>query len=405
MARPNPTGPRIALLTLVVWATATCTPFPTAPLTEVDGGDTGADSADTADNGDTDGAGRDADDPDAAECVPVCDGARCGPDGCGNACGTCGAGEGCADDGACTPAPWAMLVEDAVGFSGAVTGGTDGGLCTVTSLEDSGVGSLRGCLSRPPVWVRFAVAGRIGLIAPLRIPSHTTVDGRGQRVILAGQPLLLASADNVILHNLTLDGTTYPETAGIHIGGTSRGVWLHHLSVSRFKGAGLVVEDQASEVTLAWSFFTDLDAVALLGQSADGSDVRVTVHHNLFRAAGGFAPGVRGARVHLFNNVIESWDQVAAASFDEGQLHSERNLFQNADGGLALTTMHRDEPQEGYTRSVEDAAGPSVVIEQNRPELVFQPSDSYPYSVEEPDDALRTAVNRGAGYRDEAFPE
>jgi pectate lyase len=395
--------PSLALVAVLACTATACTPFPSQPIPEVaDTGDVAAD-----DRGDmgagvditTDSASPDTD----APCVPSCGDAECGHDGCGAACGHCELGLACSGR-ECKAVPWQGLIYRAVGFADGVTGGLDGGLCTVTNVNDDGPGSLRECLGRPPVWVRFGVSGRIVLESALQIPPNTTLDGRGQQVVLAGQTLEVSDAANVILHNLTLDGTTYPQRAAVIVSGDSQKIWLHHISVSRYDGPALEVLG-ATEITVGWSFFTDVRQGVVIDSGVDSDDLQATLHHNIFRGVEEATPAVRGAQVHLFNNVIEGWDTLGAACFARGQLHSQANSYDSQTGTLAVVTDPQAEGEPGYVRHLNDVAGDNLRLEERQPELVFVPGDFYAYAVQAPDEQLISVVNQQAGYRDEAFPE
>lgn len=380
-----------------------CSPFPERPVSQrVE--DVGPADAEPADAGPRDvrdadaQEGADAQDALTDACRPLCGDAQCGDDGCGGVCGSCGPGTGCGD-GVCEVRPWTAVTAEVVGFGEDVTGGADGDLCMVTNLDDDGAGSLRSCLLEAPVWVHFGVSGRVALSGPLQVPSDTTIDGRGQRVTLADQPVAIADAHNVILHNLTIDGTTFPAENGVFVYGASRGVWLHRLTVTRYGGVGVYLADAATDVTVSWCFFTDLPSGVIVGQPGQSAGVRATLHHNLFRSVDRYMPLVRAAQVHAFNNVMSGWTDVGGAVFFAGELFSEANVFEREGSGLAIETH----PGElGYLRSVDDRVSEGLRIEESWPQLVFEPE--YGYAAEENGPDFVGLINREAGFRQAPFP-
>jgi hypothetical protein len=80
------------------------------------------------------------------------------------------------------------LLGERAGFAADVTGGLNGEVYHVTSLSDSGPGSLRAALeSSKKLWIVFDVNGTIWLESPIYVQSDKTVDGRGAQVIIRVQ--------------------------------------------------------------------------------------------------------------------------------------------------------------------------------------------------------------------------
>lgn len=99
------------------------------------------------------------------------------------------------------------LAGAAEGFGRRAIGGLHGPLYRVTSLDDDGHGTLRqACRAHGPLWIVFDVSGDIHLRTYLRVTSHKTIDGRGQRVRLLGKGLQLKECRHVIVCNLQIEG-------------------------------------------------------------------------------------------------------------------------------------------------------------------------------------------------------
>jgi hypothetical protein len=91
---------------------------------------------------------------------------------------------------------------------------------------DDGPGTLReACRAAEPLWIVFEVFGTIHLQSYLRVSSHKTVDGRGQRVVLTGKGLQLKSCHHVIVCNLMFEGGRGHDVDGIQIKPGSTNIW------------------------------------------------------------------------------------------------------------------------------------------------------------------------------------
>ena len=64
----------------------------------------------------------------------------------------------------------------------------------------------------------------------LRVPSNTTIDGRGRRVALIDDGLGVYGSQNVILTHLTIDGRLNRLTQAVNVANGSRDVWVDHLT-------------------------------------------------------------------------------------------------------------------------------------------------------------------------------
>src|SRR5262245_27482332 len=113
------------------------------------------------------------------------------------------------------------------GFGYRTTGGAGRPVLTVTTLADSGPGSLRNALAsaaRDGATIRFAVGGGIRLESGLDVPGRTTIDGSsapppgitlwGENAGAAGTGVVNLAESNVILRGLRIrDGMN----DGVHI--------------------------------------------------------------------------------------------------------------------------------------------------------------------------------------------
>ena len=125
----------------------------------------------------------------------------------------------------------------------------------------------------------------------LRVPSNTTIDGRGRRVALIDDGLGVYGSQNVILTHLTIDGRLNRLTQAVNVANGSRDVWVDHLDLSRMSDRLLNVKNGSTDVTISWTKFHNSNKVMLLNNITSknlfenyerDSIARVTLHHNYF---------------------------------------------------------------------------------------------------------------------------
>ena len=212
-----------------------------------------------------------------------------------------------------------------VGFGRNTTGGADAAaITTVTSLADSGPGTLREAISGGgPVWVVFdksIYGGTIFLDSPLRPPRNTTIDGRGIGM-MAGITLavtekathaMLIREGNVLIHGITIDGNNTGAT-GVMLR-TGDDYWLDHVTITGFsKDDALAVgqgsqPDSTSEVTISNYHVYESDKGFLAGGELSYFDTyrthRVTIFNSLLNARDRNPHISVKGRTHIFNNLI-----------------------------------------------------------------------------------------------------
>ncbi|MCG8557704.1 MAG: pectate lyase [Proteobacteria bacterium] len=209
-------------------------------------------------------------------------------------------------------------------------GGRAGRVFEVTSLADSGPGSLREALeAAEPRTVVFRVAGTIELQSELVIGSaFVTVAGQtapGDGIALKGHGLTVA-ADEVILRYLRV-------RPGADTGGGSNAISLHggdhivvdHCSASWAARETLEVKTSGSRVTVQWCILSESLACASAGGECRGHGSlvlaglgsEVSFHHNLYAhhrtrspRLGNSEPQHQDPQGLLFdfrNNVVYNW--------------------------------------------------------------------------------------------------
>lgn len=254
--------------------------------------------------------------------------------------GVAAAGEQCAAPDEQCPFVSALLAQRE-GYGAKATGGLGGKLIEVTSDQDAGPGTLRAALAQArkgPTWIRFASDMTIVLKSQLRVPSNTTIDGRGKRVALIDDGLGVYGSHNVILTHLTIDGRLTRITQAVNVANDSRDVWVDHMDLSRMSDRLLNVKNGSTDVTISWTKFHNSNKVMLLNNITSknlfqnyerDSIARVTLHHNYFFNTVQRNPRAQFGTFHLFNNLLENWDFYGMSFSLEAKALVEGNIFNN----------------------------------------------------------------------------
>lgn len=233
------------------------------------------------------------------------------------------------------------LLAQREGYGANATGGLGGKFIEVTSDQDAGPGTLRAALAQArkgPTWIRFASDMTIVLKSQLRVPSNTTIDGRGKRVALIDDGLGVYGAKNVILTHLTIDGRLTRLTQAVNVANDSRDVWVDHMDLSRMSDRLLNVKNGSTDVTISWTKFHNSNKVMLLNNITSknlfqnyerDSIARVTLHHNYFFNTVQRNPRAQFGTFHLFNNLLENWDFYGMSFSLEAKALVEGNIFNN----------------------------------------------------------------------------
>jgi hypothetical protein len=206
---------------------------------------------------------------------------------------------GCA--GLAAPAAPTLAFPGAEGFGRYAQGGRGGVVLRVTTLDDSGPGSLRAAIeTKGPRTIIFDVDGTITLASPLKINrSNVTIAGQtapGDGITLRGQPLVIA-ADDVVVRYIRVrlgDETGVQEDAVSVTRG--RRIIIDHVSASwsvdETLSAGsryATPEDGVFDLTVQWSLIAE--------------SLNVSVHEKGKHGYGSLIRGGRGAKMSWLNNL------------------------------------------------------------------------------------------------------
>lgn len=252
------------------------------------------------------------------------------------------------------------------------TGGRGGQVIEVTTLADSGPGSLRAAVeAEGPRIVVFRVAGIIELERGLDFENpHITIAGQsapGDGICLAYDSLNI-NTHNVILRHLRVRrGRPEGGQGSDNIGGNPEGqVIVDHCSTSwgmdenlslyrfmRAAGGGRAIKEPARNVTVQYCISSEaLNAHNhAFGGTWGGEDS--TFHHNLFACNTGRNPSIgMGGEFDYRNNVIFNWRHRTMDGGDETSLVNVINNYYKpgpATNDNMLTTIARIEQRNQYS--------------------------------------------------------
>jgi pectate lyase len=309
----------------------------------------------------------------------------------------------------CRVPPWEQLLSQRLGFGRQARGGSGGPLCQVTTLADSGPGSLRACAeANGPRWIHFKVSGVIDLQSDIAVKSYKTIDGRGAAITIRRYGVAIRGVEHVIIHNLRFDEGRDGVGDAISLKNHARHVWIDHVHLEEYGDGLLDITGACTDITISWSRFEDHDKVMIIGLMSSGADesvIRVTLHHNRFSNTVQRHPRLQSGRVHAFNNYLRKWSSYGMASCRGGQLYSERNIFEaDADKRAIRATDCPSDAPEGYVNSSDDWKLNGALVDENKNSRVFRPRDHYSYTPDRDLSALRNALNANAGRRSVPFP-
>ena len=243
----------------------------------------------------------------------------------------------------------------AEGFGQYTTGGRGGKVYVVTTLDDSGPGSLRNAVeAKEPRVVVFAVSGTIHLQSKLEIKGNVTIAGQsapGDGICLADYSVGL-NGDNIIVRYMRFRMGDKNQKGGMvdgnggddAFGGTRRrNIIVDHCSISWSTDEVLSVYNGDS-TTLQWNLIAEPLNYSYHFETGDKDYERhgyggiwggkhLSGHHNLFAHCNSRNPRFNGSRqgieehVDFRNNVIYDWGSNSAYAGEGGNYNMVNNYY------------------------------------------------------------------------------
>jgi pectate lyase len=256
----------------------------------------------------------------------------------------------------------------AEGFGSDAKGGAGGQVIEVTSLADSGPGSLRAALAtQGPRLITFAVAGTIPLESRLRCTSgQVTLDGSsapGTGITLLNHGIQFrGDCDDIIVRELRIRVTTGGAEGDCLLfwgteGGAVERVLVDHCSLMGATDEVVNTWGQVRDVTVQWSIVAQARPPHGKGWlSGVGSD-RISIHHCLFAGNADRNPKLEGGLYDVVNNVVWGWSQNNAVKIGSG---ARVNLVDNV-----FLPSPQSKPSDGCVFPADREAGTRVYLSGN----------------------------------------
>lgn len=258
-------------------------------------------------------------------------GAAGGASGAGGAGGASGSGATGGTAGVAGGGAGPSAIE---GYGATSVGGEGGDECHVTSLADSGAGTLRDCIVNRSSARRvvFDVAGEITLATDLVVNQpYLTVDGATAPApgitivkgdIQEGQFIIAGTHDVIVRHlrfmglwqtggphlnnaaTIAIDGDANPDHVAARI-------VLDHVTSRNATDGGPDIWGEVRDVTIQWSFFFHSWHPTTISHYPAPYQVRqrISMHHNLYAKNGERNPQIRAdvRDLDYVNNVVYDW--------------------------------------------------------------------------------------------------
>lgn len=220
----------------------------------------------------------------------------------------------------------------AEGFGRNATGGRGGDVYRVTTLEDSGEGSLRDAVSQPGRIVVFDVAGVINLKSVLVLNSDLTILGQtapGDGIVLYGNRISASGATNVICRYIRVrmgrNGPSGQDAMGIASG---ENMIFDHISATWGRDENFSINSNTTRnITIQNSFIGQgLQNHSCGGLMQTTAENGITLFRNLYIDNKTRNPKVKGLN-QFINNVVYNWG--SGTAYDMG----------GGSEGLSLTSI------------------------------------------------------------------
>ena len=202
----------------------------------------------------------------------------------------------------------------------------------VTSLANSGAGTLREAVSQGNRLIVFDVAGTITLTADLYIVnSYVTIDGStaptpGITIEIPGEPnfSILGRSNgrtvhDVVVTHLRLNGLQPGEATGrgdlLGMDGEDGEVYnivIDHCTGIASKDGVFDIYGQVHDVTISWNLIKDCELTLHLSHEASVKE-RISIHHNVFAKNNERQIRLKDdSKVDYVNNVVYGWGWYAS---------------------------------------------------------------------------------------------
>jgi pectate lyase len=226
----------------------------------------------------------------------------------------------------------------------------------VTTLADSGPGSLREAVSAGCREIVFDVGGTIALESDLNVPhAYITIDGSsapepGITIVQSGTlgttieaSGSLGPAHDIIIHHLRMDGMsrTHENEGDIWgLDGEAAEVYnviIDHVTATASADGVFDIWENVHDVTISWNFITDTVTALHLSTGTSAARERISFHHNVFAGNNERQIRIRHANddIDYRNNVVYGWGWFEGGAaglhiaYDPGEINPSMNVVGN----------------------------------------------------------------------------
>lgn len=197
----------------------------------------------------------------------------------------------------------------AQGFGATATGGRGGAVVHVTTLADSGPGSLRAAVSAGKRIVVFDVGGVIEIKSPLTVPDNITLAGQsapGPGITIYGDSVSFSNSKNVIVRHLRfrqgIESGRGAKTVNVTSGSD---MIFDHVSASWGRWDTMGVTKNSAGITFQHCLFAEAIDPQRFGGLIDSSK-GITLCGNLWMNNQSRNPKIKGDLQYI-NNVVYNW--------------------------------------------------------------------------------------------------
>jgi hypothetical protein len=274
------------------------------------------------------------------------------------------------------------------GFGATTLGGAQWPNVLVTTLADSGPGSLRQALSQGNRTVVFAVSGTITLSSMIPVKgAFITIDGfsapHPAGITLANAGLKISG--ETATHDVIVQGIRIRNSSGdgITIRDNTYNIVIDHVSIQGSSDGSIDITRGAFDVTVQWSILAENAPNHNFLSLVDFQALRVTFHHNLFEKGQSRSPhsGWDGTLdtippdtvTDIRNNLI--WDFIDYGTLIHNKTRSNvvQNFYYSSTHPSAVRTLHLNRGGQVYAQGNYSLNGVNVDSRGNKPNPFWAP--------------------------------
>jgi pectate lyase len=268
------------------------------------------------------------------------------------------------------------------GFGTTTPGGAQGTIVHVTTLTDSGPGSLREALSKGNRTVVFDRGGTITLSSMIPVKgAFVTIDGFSAPppgITLANAGLKISgdtAAHDVIVQGIRIRNSS---ADGITIRDNTYNIVIDHVSIQGSNDGSIDITRGAFDVTVQWSIMAENVPDHNFLSLVDYQALRITFHHNLFVKGQSRNPhsgwddtldtSPPDTVTDIRNNLI--WDFIDYGTLIRNNTYSNvaRNFYYSSTQRSAGRALHVNSGGKVYAKENYSLNGANVDSQGNKPQ-------------------------------------